>query len=119
MTPTTIARYRLARQQLGATQTRSAVEMVEWLGAVQGQEYAQTNWGLGLRLPHLQARHIESELNHGHIRRAPLLRPTRHFEWAKDIHWLLALTAPRVHQAIASMSRQLELDSVVLARCMD
>src|SRR5690606_1705048 len=67
MTPTTIARYRLARQQLGATQTRSAVEMVEWLGAVQGQEYAQTKWELGLRLPHLKDRDIESELNQGNI----------------------------------------------------
>src|SRR5690606_7709423 len=119
MSPTTIARYRLARQQLGATQIRSAVEMVEWLGAVQGQEYAQTKWGLGLRLPHLKDRDIESELIQVHILRTHLLRPTWHFVSAKDIHWLLALTAPRVHQAIASMYRQLELDSVVLGRCID
>ncbi len=28
--------------------------MVAWLGAVEAQEYAQTKWGLGLRLPHLK-----------------------------------------------------------------
>ena len=91
--------------------------MVEWLGAVQGQEYTQTKWGLGLRLPHLTDSDIENALNKGKILRTHLLRPTWHFVSAKDIHWLLNLTAPRVHQSNAYMYRKLELDNKVFNRC--
>ncbi len=119
MTLTEIAQYRLSNQQLADTKIKSAVEMVEWLGAVQGQEYAQTKWGLGLRLPHLSDNDIENELNEGKILRTHLLRPTWHFVSAKDIRWLLNLTAPRVHQANAYMYRQLELDDNIFNCCND
>lgn len=116
---TEIAKYRLINQQLAGTQIRSASEMLEWLGAMQGQEYAQTKWGLGLRLPHLTDNDIENELNEGEILRTHLLRPTWHFVSAKDIRWLLKLTAPRVHTANAYMYRQLELDGNIFNRCND
>jgi hypothetical protein len=119
MTLTEIAKYRLINQQLAGTKIKSAVEMVEWLGAVQGQEYAQTKWGLGLRLPHLSDNDIEKELNEGKILRTHLLRPTWHFVSAKDIRWLLKLTAPRVHTVNAYMYRQLALDNKIFNRCND
>lgn len=93
--------------------------MVEWFGAVQGQEYAPTKWGLGLRLPHLTDSDIENELNAGKILRTHLLRPTWHFVSASDIRWLLRLTAPRVQKVNAFMYRQLELDDKVFSRCND
>jgi hypothetical protein len=93
--------------------------MVELLGAVQGQEYTQTKWGLGLRLPHLTDSEIEDELNEGKILRTHLLRPTWHFVSAKDVRWLLKLTAPRVQIANSYMYRQLELDNKVFNRCND
>lgn len=119
MTLTMIAQCRLINQQLAGTQLKSAVEMVSWLGAVQGQEYAQTKWGLGLRLPQLTDNDIENELNKGDILRTHVLRPTWHFVAANDIHWLLQLTAPRVHQANAYMYRQLALDDSIFNRCND
>lgn len=119
MTLTEIAQYRLLNQQLAGTEIKSAAGMVEWLGAVQGQEYAQTKWGLGLRLPHLLDNDIENEFNEGKILRTHLLRPTWHFVSAKDIRWLLNLTAPRVHQANAYMYRQLGLDDKIFNRSND
>jgi hypothetical protein len=119
MTLSDIAKYRLISQQLADTKIKSAVEMVQWFGAVQGQEYAQTKWGLGLRLPHLSDYDIENELNEGKILRTHLLRPTWHFVSAKDIRWLLKLTSPRVHTANAYMYRQLELDDTIFNRCND
>jgi hypothetical protein len=119
MTLEEIAYARFSNQQLAGTKIKSAVGLVEWLGAVQGQEYAQTKWGLGLRLPHLFDDDIESDINSGIILRTHLLRPTWHLVAAKDIHWLLNLTAPRVHQANAYMYRQVELDSKVFNRCND
>jgi len=117
MTLPEIAKYRLINQQLTDSKIKSTVEMVEWLGAVQGQEYTQTKWGLGMRLPHLTDNDIENELNKGKILRTHLLRPTWHFVSAKDIHWLLNLTATRVHQSNAYMYRLLKLDNKVFNRC--
>lgn len=112
-----IAKLRLMNQQLGATTIHTAVDMVEYFAAVQGQEYAQTKWGLGLRLPHLKDNDIEAELVQGKILRTHLLRPTWHFVAAKDIRWLLALTAPRVHTANAFMYRQSELAKKIFNKC--
>jgi hypothetical protein len=93
--------------------------MVEWFCAVQGQEYTQTKWGLGLRLPHLKDRDIENDINEGKILRTHLLRPTWHLVSAENIRWLLTLTAPRVHAANAYMYRKTELDSKTFTRCID
>ncbi|QHT68121.1 winged helix DNA-binding domain-containing protein [Rhodocytophaga rosea] len=93
--------------------------MVEWFGAMQGQEYTQTKWGLGLRLPQHTDNDIESELNEGKILRTHLLRPTWHFVSSNDIYWLLKLTAPRVHTSNAYMYRQMELSDKVFNQCND
>lgn len=117
MTLREIAKLRLTNQQLDKTTIHTAVAMVEYFAAVQGQEYAQTKWGLGLRLPHLKDNDIEAQLAEGKILRTHLLRPTWHFVSAKDIGWMLALTAPRVHAANAFMYRQLELDKKFFSKC--
>jgi hypothetical protein len=117
MTLPEIAKYRLINQQISETKIKSAVEMVQWFGAVQGQEFAQTKWGLGLRLPHIKDDDIERDFTAGKIIRTHLLRPTWHFVAAQDIRWLLTLTAPRVNAANAYMYRQLELDSKVFNHC--
>jgi hypothetical protein len=103
----------MVSQQLVNPTCKTAAELVAWFGAVQGQEYAQTKWGLGIRLPHLLDSDVEKEINDGLILRTHLLRPTWHLVAAVDIRWLLQLTAPRVHAANAYMYRQLELDNKI------
>lgn len=119
MTFIEIARWRLVHQQLANAHLKTAQEMVQWLAAVQGQEYGPTKWGLGLRLPHLKEDEIERDFAAGHLLRTHLLRPTWHVVAAKDIRWLLALTAQRVHQANGYMYRKLELDDAVFNKCRD
>ena len=114
-----IAHYRLVSQQIATTKLTTAVEMVAWLGGVQAQEYTQTKWGIGVRLPHLKDIDIESNLTEGKILRTHLLRPTWHFVTAEDIRWMLKLTAPRVQSANAFMYRKLELQSKLFTRCND
>jgi hypothetical protein len=114
-----IAKYRLINQQLVETGFQSPVEMVEWFCAVQGQEYAQTKWGLGLRLPHLKDADMEKDINDGKILRTHVLRPTWHFVSADNIRWLLTLSAPRVHIANSFMYRKMELDEKIFNRCSD
>jgi len=70
--------------------------MTAHFGAIQGQEFGPSKWGLGLRLPHLDDTDIENDFSDGRILRTHLLRPTWHFVAAEDIRWSLMLTAPRV-----------------------
>lgn len=50
MTARDITTYRLTSQLLTGTELVSAVEALEWFGAIQGQEYAQAKWSISLGL---------------------------------------------------------------------
>jgi hypothetical protein len=87
------------------------------MGAVQAQEYHHARWGLGLRLAGAPtAAAIEREIAGGGILRTHVLRPTWHFVAADDLHWMQALTGPRVHLRMAPYNRRLELDARTLTR---
>lgn len=87
--------------------------VVAWMGAVQAQEYPLAKWGLGLRLQDATDTAIEQAVNAGTILRTHVMRPTWHFVTPADIRWLLALTAPRVHAAMAYNYRRLGLDAAL------
>jgi hypothetical protein len=55
-------------------------------------------------------------LDEGRILRTHVMRPTWHFVTPADIRWMLELTAPRVHRAMAYYRRQLGLDTAILIR---
>lgn len=116
MNLTTIAKLRCINQQLSSTTLKTCADVVSWLLALQAQEYIQTKWSLGLRLPHLKDSEVENDFTKGKILRTHLLRPTWHFVTAQDIRWVLKLTAPRVHAVNAYMYKKLELDSYVFNR---
>jgi len=111
-----IAHARLANQRLTASDLATPAEVVAWLVAVQAQDYAAARWALGQRLRPATDAAIERAFNEGLILRTHVLRPTWHFVTPDDIRPLLALTAPRVHQANSSMYRQLGLDAATLSR---
>jgi hypothetical protein len=114
-----LTQCRLINQQLAKTRIGSASEMVSFFCAIQGQEYAQAKWGIGLRLAKMKDITIEDDLNQGRILRTHLLRPTWHFVAADDIHWVLELTSKQVHKANSYMYRKLELDTNTLNACKD
>src|SRR4029078_11017275 len=90
--------------------------VVAHLGAVQSQDYPAALWALAQRLsaPSLQA--LELAFERGDILRTHVLRPTWHFVAPGDIRWMLALTAPRIIQSMASRERELGLDDALAAR---
>ncbi|MFZ1289262.1 MAG: winged helix DNA-binding domain-containing protein [Melioribacteraceae bacterium] len=112
-----IASLRILNQQLIDSNFTDAEKLVDYFAAIQGQEYIQTKWGIGLRIPPLTDDEIEAEINSGKIVRTHLLRPTWHLVNSKDIKWLLMLTAPRVQQINLSRYNQLELDIKILKNC--
>lgn len=116
MTAAEITQKRLANQGLAGTPYNTPKEIVGWLGAVQGQDYAMAKWALGARLPGMTEEEIEEGLNGGEIIRTHILRPTWHLVCADDIRWMLELSAPRVKAAVAPVLRRLELDDALLRR---
>lgn len=111
-----IAHRRLHSQRISNAPFKKVSDVVEWLGAVQAQDYASAKWALGLRLQGATDHDIDRAFADGTILRTHILRPTWHFVTPADIRWMLMLTAPRVHAANAFMYRKLELDNKTLRR---
>jgi hypothetical protein len=111
--PSEVTRHRLHNQLIDTAPLKTPREVVGWLGAVQAQDYAGAKWALGLRLQRATDADIEGAVANGAILRTHVLRPTWHFVAPEDIRWLLALTAPRIHEANAYHYRRLELNRAV------
>lgn len=111
-----IAKQRLINQGLVKPTRDTASEVVAMLGAVQAQDYGTSKWGVAQRTRGLTDAEVEKEIDSGAIIRTHILRPTWHFVAAADIGWMLALSAPRVHQANAYWYRWLEVDAAVARR---
>src|SRR6266478_2229313 len=113
MTNLDIAHQRLHNQLITRRTFEKPGDVVEWLGAVQAQDYAAAKWAVGLRLQGTTDDDIEQAFTRGAILRTHLMRPTWHFVSPMDIRWILALTAPRVNAVNAYSYRRLELDDAV------
>ncbi len=111
-----IAPRRLANQALTGSSLRRPEDVVGWFGAVQAQEFEPAKWALTLRMRGGTSASIGRAFDEGRILRTHAMRPTWHFVRPKDIHWLMGLTAPRVHQACAYHRRIVELDPRTLTR---
>lgn len=107
---------RLHNQLLSQTKYTRPDQVVEWLGAVQAQDYGGAKWALGLRLKEVTDQAIEQAFSEGTILRTHVMRPTWHFVTPADIRWMLALTAPRVLPHLAYGDRQLGLDQTTVKR---
>lgn len=111
-----LAHQRLARHRLVGEPLPSAEAVVGHLVAVQAQDFAGAKWGIAQRTTPTTDTALDALFDRGALLRTHLLRPTWHLVLRADIRWLLALTAPRVHQANGTMYRKLELDDALLAR---
>src|SRR4029453_4212071 len=104
-----IPERRLVNQGIDRARHRKAAGVVEWLGAVQAQEYEPAKWGLGLRMAGAVDATVERAFEEGRILRTHLMRPTWHFVAPSDIRWMLDLTGARVQRVMSPYNRHLEL----------
>jgi hypothetical protein len=111
-----IAHRRLHNQRIAGDKFQKPSDVVQWLGAVQSQDYAGAKWALAQRMRDANDAALDQAFNTGDIVRTHVMRPTWHFVHPADIRWLLALTAPRVHTLNSTMYRKLELDEALLKR---
>ncbi|HET6227498.1 MAG TPA: winged helix DNA-binding domain-containing protein [Bacteroidia bacterium] len=116
MLPAELIKQRLLNQQLIHTAFKKPEAVVQWMGAMQAQDYAGCKWALGLRTLHASDSSIERAIDEGKIIRTHVLRPTWHLVHPQDIRWMLRLTAPRVHAFSAFGYRKMELTDAIFKR---
>ena len=116
MNLTDIANIRLISQQIEQTKFKTVKELVDWMSAIQAQDYAMAKWAIGIRLPNATDRVIETAMKQGEIIRTHLLRPTWHFVSADDIYWMLALKATPIKASLRSRHKQLGLSESIIVR---
>jgi hypothetical protein len=116
MNPAVIANIRLINQQIVRSKCETAKDVVDWMGAMQAQDYAMAKWAIGVRLPEATDRLVETALDNGEIIRTHMLRPTWHFISADDIYWMLALRGAGIKAAIRPRAKQLGLTEEIVAK---
>lgn len=111
-----VTALRLHNQHIARSAFETPAQLLGWLGGIQGQDYHGAKWSLGLRLPGSTDSDMEQAIATGAIVRTWPMRGTLHFVAAADVHWLLALTAPRNIAGHARRHRELHLDERVFGR---
>ena len=111
-----IAHFRLLNQQIERPKFKIIKELVDWMGAMQAQDFCMAKWAIGARLLNATDQVIESAINNGEIIRTHLLRPTWHFVSADDIYWMLALRAAPIKASLGSRHKQLGLSEAIIAK---
>lgn len=116
MKPSDIARLRLVSQRLVRSSLTDPGQIVSWMGAMQAQDLPMSLWAVGVRMRCATTRNVLTALNKGTILRTHVMRPTWHLVPARDLGWMLDLTAAQVRQGVAARHRQLGLTSRAISK---
>ncbi len=120
MTNRSIAHARLRNSRLVGPPLATPEEVVGWFGAVQSQDVPGALWAIAQRMPPgATIDGVGAAMDDGRLVRTHGPRPTWHFLSPRDLHWILALVGPRVHQATGTMYRRLGLDASAFHRAED
>jgi hypothetical protein len=111
-----IACLRLINQQIAGSRFKTAAEVVNWMGAVQAQDYPMAKLAIGVRLHDSTDKEIESAFNKGKFLRTHVLRPTWHFVSADDIYWMIQLTAFHIKKSLRTRQKFLEIDEKTIRK---
>ena len=116
MTTPEIAHLRLSNQALLNAATSTPQALVSKMGAIQAQDYPMAKWAIGTRLADANEAKIDKAIHTGTIIRTHILRPTWHFVAARDIAWMLELTAPHVKTIVSSGNKGVGLTADILKK---
>ena len=116
MTSDDIALNRLYNQSIAGSGPQTPAGLVDYMGAMQAQDFAMAKWAIGVRMPWLTMHDVDAVIDTGEILRTHILRPTWHFVSATVIRPFLKLTAPRILASMTSRHRQLEIDDKLVSR---
>jgi hypothetical protein len=115
--PDQVVNRRMHNLLLWGERETDPVKVVSRLAAMQAQEFGPAKWSVAQRCTGVGEEQIERLFSEGEILRIHILRPTWHFVSARDIRWMLELSAPRVHTINRYMYRRLGIDEEMTAKC--
>ena len=116
MTISDIPGKRLTSQHISSKKYKTVKELINYMGAIQAQDYLMSKWAIGVRLKNSSEKIINDAIDKGEILRTHLLRPTWHFVSSENIYWLLELTASRIKNSMSSRNRELDLTREVFKK---
>lgn len=109
-----LALIRCQKQFLTGAPAASVLQIVEWFGAIQAQDFGSAFWAIGQRSEDLTADDVHQAIAEQQIVRTWPLRGTIHFVPAADLRWILALTGKRQNERSWSVLRSMGLDLSIL-----
>jgi hypothetical protein len=112
-----IATQRLINQRITGELCTTPEAVVQWMGAIQAQDYQQALWAIGVRMQSATLTDVETAIAEGRMIRTWSMRGTIHFVPAEDAKWMLSLCASRVLAGHGRRLRQLDLTDDTMARC--
>jgi hypothetical protein len=112
-----ISGIRLINQQIAEPKFSAVRDLINWMGAIQSQDYPMSKWALGIRLISSTDKLIETAFEKAEILRTHILRPTLHLVSAENIRWLLKLTAPGIKTRLKTRQKELNLNESLLKKC--
>ncbi|MEO7110233.1 MAG: winged helix DNA-binding domain-containing protein, partial [Polyangiaceae bacterium] len=111
-----VGKLRLISQKIASSDSKSAVDVVRWMTAVQAQDFSAAKWAIGSRCPGSVHHDVELALATGKIVRSWPMRGTLHFLAAEDLHWILSLTSTRIVNAAKTRHDAAGLTKTVIER---
>ena len=115
-----ILQHRLNNQLLSYSKFNSAEETVQWMGAVQGQDYSPGLWAIGLRTPNATKEAIEKSLMDKKIVRSWTMRHTIHFVAIEDLQWMIHLSKDKMLKRYKNhMKKEAGLEEITLQQSLD
>ncbi len=105
---------RLHAQGLDRPRLESPLDVVRHLGCVQSQLHDMALWSVARRTGDVTLAELQHWFDAGDVLRTHVLRPTWHLVAPDDIHWLQALTGPRVRRLVETTNRSIGLTSDVV-----
>ncbi|MCW3463335.1 winged helix DNA-binding domain-containing protein [Chitinophaga nivalis] len=111
-----IRQLRLQSQQLLHTGFQQPADIVSWMGAMQGQEFGNSKWAIGTRLPGITTSAVEAAIANRSVIRTWMLRGTLHLVAASDLHWMLALIRDGAKSKMRTVITQSGLDEATLKK---
>lgn len=109
-----IALLRLVAQRIAGPKFADAHQTVQWMTAMQAQDYRGAITSVALRTASGTREAVEAAMNAGEIVRSWPMRGTLHFLAACDLGWMLGLTTERLIAGAASRREALGLDFQII-----
>ena len=114
-----IVQQRLSNQLISHSQLSDPAGVVQWMGAMQAQDYYASLWAIGMRIQKSEKVSdavIEQAIAERKVVRTWPMRGTLHWVAPADARWMLRLLTPRIIKGSAGRYRQLELDEATILK---